>query len=83
MKVKSERSEMPVGEATRRDVVSFHEPFEARSPLDQIVREGARRMLQEAIDAEVELFVSSQQHRRDEAGRRLVVKNGSRPHEKF
>ena len=36
-------------------------------------------MLQEAIDAEVELFVSSQQHRRDEAGRRLVVKNGSLP----
>ena len=79
MKVKSERPENPVEAATEPDVVSFDEPFEDRSPLDQIVREGARRMLQEAIDAEVELFVSSQQHRRDEAGRRLVVKNGSLP----
>ena len=59
MKVKSERPENPVEAATEPDVVSFDEPFEDRSPLDQIVREGARRMLQEAIDAEVELFVSS------------------------
>ena len=36
-------------------------------------------MLQAAIDAEVEAFLQDYQHRRDENGRRLVVKNGSLP----
>ncbi|MBL9162266.1 MAG: IS256 family transposase [Planctomycetaceae bacterium] len=49
------------------------------SPLDELVREGARRMLQTAIDAEVSAFVSAHDDRRDDAGRRLVVRNGSLP----
>ncbi len=36
-------------------------------------------MLQAAIDAEVAMFVAAHDDRRDEAGRRLVVKNGSLP----
>ena len=36
-------------------------------------------MLQTAIDAEVDAFIETYQHRRDEQGRRLVVKNGSLP----
>jgi transposase-like protein len=36
-------------------------------------------MLQEAIDAEVNAFIDQHRHRRDERGRRLVVKNGSLP----
>jgi putative transposase len=51
----------------------------ARSPLDELVREGARRMLQAAMDAEVEAFVARHADRRDRQGRRLVVKNGSLP----
>src|SRR5215207_6438564 len=44
--------------------------------IDELVREGARRMLAEALQAEVEdiaWFVDE----RDAAGRRLVVRNGS------
>src|SRR5690606_9356387 len=47
--------------------------------LDELVREGARRMLQSAIDAEVEAFISQHAGRRDDSGRRLVVKNGNLP----
>lgn len=41
--------------------------------------EGARRMLQSAIDAEVEAFIAMHDQRRDDRGRRLVVKNGNLP----
>ncbi|WP_139307058.1 IS256 family transposase [Modestobacter sp. DSM 44400] len=45
--------------------------------IDEIVREGARRMLAEALQAEVEEYVARFAAERDEAGRRLVVRNGS------
>jgi putative transposase len=49
---------------------------EARSVLDEIVREGARHMLQLAIEAEVAAYLEACAHLRDEQGRRLVVRNG-------
>jgi putative transposase len=75
----TDRQTLPVGEMTDPEVLALPEQFDQRSPLDQIVREGARQMLQAAIDAEVNGFIERHQHRRDEQGRRLVVKNGSLP----
>ncbi len=66
-------------EPTDPEVLRFRENFDARSPLDELVREGARRMLQEAIEAEVDEFLTRHDVRRDEAGRRQVVRNGSLP----
>ena len=51
------------------------EPF-AGSVLDEIVREGARRMLAAALEAEVDAYVDAHAGERDERGRRLVVRNG-------
>ena len=45
--------------------------------IDEIVREGARRMLAEALQAEVDAYVAQFRDERDENGRRLVVRNGS------
>jgi putative transposase len=45
-------------------------------PLDEIAREGARRMLIEALKAEVDDYVDRHQGERDEHGRALVVRNG-------
>ena len=64
---------------TDPEVVKFRANFESRSPLDELIREGARRMLQAAIDAEVDDFLAEHSGRRDEQGRRLVVRNGSLP----
>src|SRR3984893_606198 len=46
------------------------------SLIDEIVREGARRMLAEALQAEVEAYIAQLAGERDENGRRLVVRNG-------
>src|SRR5215207_2801938 len=45
--------------------------------IDEIVREGARRMLAEALQAEVDAYIAAFRDERDEAGRRLVVRNGT------
>ena len=74
------RSEATAGSGpVDREVVEFRAQFESRSPLDEIVREGARQMLQAAIEAEVTEFVSRHEDRRDDHGRRLVVRNGHLP----
>lgn len=78
-KDKSERLEVPVDDPVDSELLPFQGSFDQRSPLDQLVREGARRMLQSAIDAEVEAFIASHAERTDEQGRRLVVRNGSLP----
>jgi predicted amidohydrolase len=46
------------------------------SLIDEIVREGARRMLAEALQAEVDAYIAAHAAERDENGRRLVVRNG-------
>jgi putative transposase len=49
---------------------------ELRLDLDGIVREGARRMLAAALEAEVDDYLAAHAAERDEHGRRLVVRNG-------
>lgn len=44
--------------------------------IDELVREGARRMLAEALQAEVEAYIARFAGERDENGHRLVVRNG-------
>ncbi|OSC33699.1 transposase, partial [Mycolicibacillus koreensis] len=47
-----------------------------RSLLDEIVRDGARQMLAAALQAEVAAYVAQFADQLDEAGHRLVVRNG-------
>lgn len=49
---------------------------EMHAGLDEIVREGARRMLAVALEAEVDAYVSAFADERDEDGHRLVTRNG-------
>ena len=44
--------------------------------LDELAREGARRMLAAALEAEVDAYLAAHAAERDEGGRRLVVRNG-------
>jgi transposase-like protein len=44
--------------------------------LDEIARAGARRMLAEALEAEVRDYIAAAREQRDEHGRALVVRNG-------
>ena len=69
----------PPDELVDAEVLAFRANFEERSPLDELVREGARRMLQAAMEAEVDVFIAQHAGRRDEQGRRQVVRNGRLP----
>jgi putative transposase len=50
--------------------------------LDELAREGARRMIAAALEVEVEQYIESLRHLRDGHGRALVVRNGKSHHER-
>ena len=50
-----------------------------RDALSAVLHEGARRMLIDAIEAEVDDYLASRAERTDAEGRRLVVRNGYLP----
>ncbi len=52
------------------------EDNEGRVSLDELAREGARRMIAVALEAEVDQYVSAFVDELDEDGHRLVVRNG-------
>ena len=66
-----------VPEPAADDIRSGVQLGESTSVIDDIVREGARRMLAEALQAEVDAYIAQFSAERDERGRRLVVRNGS------
>ena len=55
---------------------------EITQSLDELAREGARRMIAAALEAEVEQYVESLHHLRDKNGHALVVRNGKSHHER-
>jgi putative transposase len=55
---------------------------EITQSLDELAREGARRMIAAALEVEVEQYVESLRHLRDENGHALVVRNGKSHHER-
>ena len=50
-----------------------------KSFLEQLLQEGARKLLQAAVENEVIDYIQAHQDRCDENGRRLVVRNGHLP----
>src|SRR5262249_9579100 len=78
------KHDIPV-EAGRKEtppVLKVHEEVQVgeegamKTTLDELAREGARRMLAAALEAEVASYVEAHQQERDEQGHRLVVRNG-------
>ena len=51
----------------------------SQSILDDLVREGARRMLAAALEIEVETYIQNHVAEVDGDGHRLVVRNGTSP----
>ena len=67
-------------------VVEKQDAGEAREELlllDEIAREGARRMLMAALRAESDAYVERHRGERDEQGHALVVRNGRAPTRKL
>jgi putative transposase len=55
----------------------------AEDPLTEVLRKGARQLLTQALEAEIESFLKSNDHVRDAAGNRQVVRNGYGPERKI
>jgi putative transposase len=60
-------------------VVDEQARAELTTDLDELFREGARRMLAAALEAEVEAYLAAHTELVDERGHRLVVRNGYAP----
>ncbi len=60
-------------------IIPFHQPASVTDPLTEIAREGARRMLAEALRAEADAFVASFADETLPDGRRRVVRHGHGP----
>lgn len=73
-----DRDSVPFAEAEGQ-CLAFPLAQDARSPLDSLVLEGARKMLQAALEEEVQSFLMQHATRVDKQGRRLVVRNGHLP----
>lgn len=54
-------------------------PGEVQDAIERIAREGAQRLLQAALEAEVEEHLERYERSRDERGRQQVVRNGHAP----
>ena len=52
---------------------------EIQGAIEMIAREGAKKLLQAALEAEVEEHLNRYEHLKDEEGHRLVVRNGHAP----
>lgn len=69
------------------NVLSFGVPVpeasESKSVLEELAREGARRMLQEALECEVEEFLLKFRHGQDPAAPAIAVRNGYLPARKL
>jgi len=55
------------------------EQREVNVVLEEVLRKGARKMLAEAVTAEVEEFIEKYRNMRDENGHQVVVRNGYMP----
>jgi putative transposase len=63
----------------KRIAAAEQENKEIKSALEDVLREGARRMLQTAIEGEVADYIAVYADYRDQAGRRVAVRNGYLP----
>ncbi len=64
---------------TDNTIVAFQHPDEFDDPLTSVLRDGARRLLTHAIEAEAEAFLAMMQDERLADGRARVVRHGHGP----
>jgi putative transposase len=64
---------------TDSTVVAFQQPDEVDDPLTWVLRDGARRLLAQAIEAEAEAFLAAMKEERLGDGRARLVRHGHGP----
>lgn len=69
---------------SKNTVVPFRRPADAEpvgtnDPLTDLLRDGARKLIAEAVDIELQGFLAQYEDKRLEGGQRAVVRNGYQP----
>ena len=64
---------------TQDNVVKLIQPAEFSDPLTEVLREGARALLAQAVEAEVTAFLSGHANTHTDDGRQRLVRHGHRP----
>ncbi len=64
---------------SKQNVVEWSGRDTIRDELTELIREGARKLIREALEPEVSELLSALSGRRDVSGRAAVVRNGCQP----
>ncbi len=64
---------------SKDNVVAFQSPEGIEDPLTELLRTGAKRLIQQAIEAELAELLAQYGEQVDDQGRRAVVRNGYLP----
>jgi len=64
---------------SKDSVVAFRTPEANEDPLTELLRTGAKRLIQQAVEAELAELLAHYEGQVDEQGRRAVVRNGYLP----
>jgi transposase-like protein len=64
---------------SKDNVVAFESPAGIDDPLSDLLRTGARRLIQQAVEAELAELLNEHSDWVDDQGRRAVVRNGYLP----
>lgn len=65
------------------NVLRFKSPTDINDPLTEMLREGARKLIHDAVEVELSELLDSLHDYQDESGRPCVVRNGYLPERKF
>lgn len=68
---------------TKDSVVSIEEPTTSKDALTELLREGAQKLVAEAVQAELQELLEEYQSQRDGQGRQRLVGNGYLPERKI
>ena len=68
---------------TQDNVVELVQPGAFSDPLTEVLREGARALLAQAVEAEVAAFLAGHADKHTEDGRQRLVRHGHRPERKI
>lgn len=63
----------------KNNIIEFENPVNLSDPLTDLLRTGARQLIYEAVEAELEEFMSQFKDRQLENGRAAVIRNGYQP----
>ena len=64
---------------SKNKIISFEKPAEFSDPIHDLIRSGARQLIQSAIEAELQTLLDQYQDVSAESGQAAVVRNGYLP----